>query len=204
MPPVIGAAVILLVEVGFSFATAIAITGAVVSFAVSTLVQAGIGLLTASQSRKSTAPSVNRLEDVSRFLTQSSIESHKVIYGTARMAGNVSFRAFSNSGNQKAVGGAFTTDTQDNLYQHTIICLAGHECEEITSVYLDDTLLCNHYGNTPQKYEDKNSFSPHYSDGATLLVIDPAKINELFILTDDEKKVLFSIEKPTIKVTILD
>jgi hypothetical protein len=70
--------------------------------------------------------------------------------------------------------------------------------------YLDDTLLCNHYGNTPQNYEDKNSFSPHYSDGATLLVIDPAKINELFILTDDEKKVLFSIEKPTIKVTILD
>ncbi len=70
--------------------------------------------------------------------------------------------------------------------------------------YLDDTLLCNHYGNTPQNYEDKNSFSPHYTDGSTLLVIDPTKINELFILTDDEKKVLFSIEKPTIKVTILD
>ncbi len=70
--------------------------------------------------------------------------------------------------------------------------------------YLDDTLLCNHYANTPNGYTDTNSFSPHYTDGATLLVIDSAKIDELFILTDDEKKVLFSIEKPTIKVTILD
>ncbi len=70
--------------------------------------------------------------------------------------------------------------------------------------YLDDSLLCNHYANTSQNYNDTNSFSPHYADGSTLLVVDSSKINELFILTDDEKKVLFSIEKPTIKVTILD
>lgn len=70
--------------------------------------------------------------------------------------------------------------------------------------YLDDTLLCNHYGNTPQAYSDTNTFSPHYTDGATLLIVDSSKVDELFILTDDEKKVLYSIEKPTIKVTIQD
>jgi hypothetical protein len=70
--------------------------------------------------------------------------------------------------------------------------------------YLDDSLLCNHYENTPQSYSDANNFSPHYADGSTLLVVDSSKVDELFILTDDEKKVLFSIEKPTIKVTIQD
>ena len=41
-------------------------------------------------------------------------------------------------------------------------------------------------------------------DGSTLLLTDPSRIDELFIMTTKEKELLFSIEKPTIKVTIKD
>ncbi|MDC0932625.1 hydrogenase [Arcobacteraceae bacterium] len=71
--------------------------------------------------------------------------------------------------------------------------------------YLDDNLICNHYNNTPLENEvDNNTFTPNYSEGSTLLVVDPTKINDLFIITKDEYRALFSIEKPTIKVTIKD
>jgi len=71
--------------------------------------------------------------------------------------------------------------------------------------YLDDNLQCNHYNNTPlENTIDNNTFTPNFSEGSTLLVVDPSKISELFIITKDEHKALFSIEKPTIKVTIKD
>ncbi|MEA2029968.1 MAG: hydrogenase, partial [Campylobacterota bacterium] len=53
-------------------------------------------------------------------------------------------------------------------------------------------------------YEDHTIFSPHYSQGSTLLLTNASRANELFILTPDELKALFSIEKPTLKVTIAD
>lgn len=68
--------------------------------------------------------------------------------------------------------------------------------------YLDDSLQCTHYSNNGKVYEDFTTFSPHYSQNSTLLVTNSEKIDKLFILTDDEIKTLFSIEKPTIKATI--
>ena len=69
--------------------------------------------------------------------------------------------------------------------------------------YLDETLKCDHYGNSkPEEFIDHTIFSPHYSEGSAVLVSDAAKVNDLFILTEDEIKALFSIEKPTIQVTI--
>jgi len=71
--------------------------------------------------------------------------------------------------------------------------------------YLDDSLLCNHYKNTPiENKNDFNMFTPNYSEGSTLLLTDPSKISELFIITQDEFQALLSIEKPTVKVTIKD
>lgn len=71
--------------------------------------------------------------------------------------------------------------------------------------YLDESLKCDHYTNTTDEtYEDFTIFSPHYSENSTLLLTDANKINDLFIVTEDEIKALFSIEKPTIKVTIKD
>jgi hydrogenase maturation factor HypF (carbamoyltransferase family) len=71
--------------------------------------------------------------------------------------------------------------------------------------YLDDTVRCNHYSNeTVLDKPDYTLYSPHYSACCTILLCDASKVDELFIMTDDEKKVLFSIEKPTIRVTIKD
>ncbi len=70
-------------------------------------------------------------------------------------------------------------------------------------LYLDDSLVCKHYSNENAFYDsDSTFFTPHYTDGCAVLVADPSKIDELFIMTDKEKEVLYSIEKPTIKVTI--
>lgn len=71
--------------------------------------------------------------------------------------------------------------------------------------YLNDAIRCNHYSNElSEEFNDDKYYSPHYTEGSDLLVVDSNKINELFIMTEDEIKVLFSIEKPTLKVTIKD
>ena len=71
--------------------------------------------------------------------------------------------------------------------------------------YLDDTIRCNHYSNdTVFDEADYTLFSPHYSKCCTVLLCNASKVDDLFIMTNDEKKVLFSIEKPSIKVTIKD
>ncbi len=71
--------------------------------------------------------------------------------------------------------------------------------------YLDDTIRCKHYSNEKVlDITDSMIYSPHYSSNCSLLLCDATKVDELFIMTDDEKKVLFSIEKPTIKATIKD
>jgi len=69
-----------------------------------------------------------------------------------------------------------------------------------SSYYLDESLKCDHYSNEIDKiYDDNTIFSPHYSKGCAVLITDASKINDLFIVTKDELKALFSIEKPTIK-----
>ena len=70
--------------------------------------------------------------------------------------------------------------------------------------YLNDDLRCTHYSNDAGYYNDTTFFTPHYTDGCVVLLADASKVDELFILTHQEKEVLFSIEKPTIKVTIRD
>ncbi|KIM10181.1 MAG: hypothetical protein KU38_07855 [Sulfurovum sp. FS08-3] len=71
--------------------------------------------------------------------------------------------------------------------------------------YLDERLVCNHYSNPALiNYEDCTIFSPHYSPDATLLLTHAAKVRELFNVTTEEINALFSIEKPTLKVTLAD
>ncbi|QOG12596.1 hydrogenase [Arcobacter sp. FWKO B] len=70
--------------------------------------------------------------------------------------------------------------------------------------YLDDSIVCNHYSNEGISTQDYTTFSPHYSEGCSVLLTDASKVDDLFIMTDEEKKALFSIEKPSIKVTIAD
>ena len=97
---------------------------------------------------------------------------------------------------------AFQSDNYDiSLCRRCIEDLQNPSSEH----YLDDNLKCNHYNNTPnENIVDYNTFTPNFSEGSTLLIVDPTKISDLFIITKDEHKALFSIEKPTIKVTIKD
>jgi len=81
--------------------------------------------------------------------------------------------------------------------------------EEITNPasnhYLDDTICCKHYSNSICHQEGDNTyFSPHYNGNDTILLCDATKVKELFLVTDEEIKALFSIEKPTLKFTIKD
>ena len=71
--------------------------------------------------------------------------------------------------------------------------------------YLDDTVRCTHYANE-EVYEDRDStyFSPHYNGNDTVLLCDATKVRDLFLVTDEEIKALFSIEKPTLKMTVND
>ncbi|WP_292663200.1 hydrogenase [Nitratifractor sp.] len=81
--------------------------------------------------------------------------------------------------------------------------------EEITDPaserFLDDTVVCTHYAND-EVYEDQDStyFSPHFNGNDTVLLCDTSKVRELFLVTDEEINALFSIEKPTLKVTVKD
>jgi hypothetical protein len=100
-------------------------------------------------------------------------------------------------------GEVIPSDFKSKAYD---IALCPKCLEDITNPaskhYLDDTLVCTHYCNEPFVSSDNTTFSPHYSMGASILVCDASKVDEMFILTAEEKKLLFSIEKPTIKVTI--
>ena len=73
-----------------------------------------------------------------------------------------------------------------------------------SSDYLNDSYVCTHYANQSNENNDFCSYSVHYSDGMTLLLCDANKANEFFYLSEIEQKALFSIEKPSIKVTIKD
>jgi len=89
------------------------------------------------------------------------------------------------------------------------ISLCNRCLENITNPssphYLDDTIRCKHYSNEEViEEQDLIMYSPHYSKSSTLLLCDAKKVDDLFIITEEEKKILFSIEKPTIKVTIKD
>lgn len=71
--------------------------------------------------------------------------------------------------------------------------------------YLDENLKCKHYNNNADvEYRNYSIYSPHYSKGSSVLITNPNSIFDLFILTQDELKALYSIEKPTIKATIKD
>ncbi|QDV34893.1 phage tail protein [Tautonia plasticadhaerens] len=67
-------------------------------------------------------------------MIRSSVESHKIIYGQARVSGPIVFITTTSSGPDST--GA--TVTGDNKFLHMVLPLAGHEVEEIGTLYLND------------------------------------------------------------------
>lgn len=63
------------------------------------------------------------------------ITTHRIIYGTRRVGGQVFFRDTTNSG----LDNLGNTSSGTNKFLHVCIAFAGHECEEISKVFFDDT-----------------------------------------------------------------
>jgi hypothetical protein len=65
-------------------------------------------------------------------VVRSSIESHKIIYGTAKVSGPLVYVATASEGQAPA------SPPKDNKMLYMVIPLAGHEVEEIPEVYFND------------------------------------------------------------------
>ncbi|AWM37013.1 MraY-like glycosyltransferase [Gemmata obscuriglobus] len=68
------------------------------------------------------------------IMVRSSVESHKIVYGRSRVSGPVALITTTSSGPDST--GA--TATGDNLFVHMVVALAGHEVEEIGTIYLNE------------------------------------------------------------------
>jgi len=122
---------LLLVGLGVSAATAATITAGIVTAITGAVISYGLSAIAGVISKKKTPGSAafasfaeNRIQ-----MVQSSIESFKVVYGRARVSGPIVL--------------ASTTDTSSyrNRVLHLLVVVAGHEVEEIESVYLDEDLV---------------------------------------------------------------
>mgnify|MGYP001193927301 CR=1 FL=1 len=90
-------------------------------------------------------------------------QDHAIIYGQTRVGGVIVFKE--------------TTDS--NKYLHMVVAIAGHECEEITSVFFNDEVLTlDGSGNAtaPEKYNGKARVIKHL--GTTTQAADNTLINE--------------------------
>ena len=140
MPPVVAAAGAI---VGGIVAGGAAVVGAVASVAAIPIV-AGITVGTIAYTAV-TAYAINALTKKSLKKAQAAAASlaaaqkgygtnvnavapasdHAIIYGTQRVGGVIFYRSV----------------TEDQLYLHSLLALAGHECEEISTIYADNLAL---------------------------------------------------------------
>ncbi len=91
-------------------------------------------------------------------MVNSTVETHKIIYGEAKVSGPIVYIGTTDSGPVPHGGPA----TGTNLMLHMVIALAGHEVEEIGTVFFNDkpvTLNADGYVT--------NSPYPYYPEGIT-------------------------------------
>lgn len=119
---------------GASVAIGGGILGALGGFLVSTAIsQIGGRAL----SKKPKQPAFSADAGGRTTIVRSSVESHKVIYGQAKVSGPLAFVATTDTGFSNQGG----TTNGTNKFLHMVIPLAGHEVEEIGTVYLNDVAL---------------------------------------------------------------
>lgn len=75
-------------------------------------------------------------------LQRSSVEPHKVIYGTRRVGGNVVFMDTTDETTyHDAETGEEKNYKKDNAALHLVIAMTGHEVDEIGDIYFDDEVV---------------------------------------------------------------
>lgn len=111
-----------------------ALVGASAGFVVSTAInQVGARAL----SRKPKAQQFTAEASGRTISIRSSVESHKIIYGQARVSGPLVYITTQNSGPDQNGD----TQTGSNKFLHMVIPLAGHEVEEIGDIYFNDVVV---------------------------------------------------------------
>lgn len=109
--------------------TAGGILASAAGFVVSSAINAVGGALTSKKPKRTGLTANQNLETI-----RSTIESHKIIYGQARVSGPILFDGATSSGLNSQ--GANVTGT--NKFRHFVIALAGHEVEEIGTIYIEN------------------------------------------------------------------
>ncbi|MBP3958332.1 hypothetical protein J8F10_24045 [Gemmata sp. G18] len=86
--------------------------------------------------KKAKAPSFSNEASGRSVTVRSSVESHKIVYGRARVSGPLVFA-------HTARGINFLGDAvdRDNAFLHLVIPLAGHEVDSIGDIYLNDEVV---------------------------------------------------------------
>ena len=100
-----------------------------------------------------------------RHIVRSAIAPHRVIYGEVSVSGHLTYAGTSGSGDQ---------------FMHMVITLAGHECEAIGDIYLNDELLPDLDGNgfpVSGDYKDYVRIKKHL--GGSSQVADPDLVSEV-------------------------
>jgi|GEM_PF-524101 len=115
--------------VGFSFLGATAFANSIAGFLVSTALSTIGAMAFAPKSEHN-----NFNKEARTVMVRSSVESHKIIYGIARVSGPIVFIGTTDSG--KDANGDTVNGT--NVFLHMVIALAGHEIDDITQIYFND------------------------------------------------------------------
>ena len=125
-------------------ATGLAVAGFTISATTAFAVTSSLTSLLVSRvmSNKSNRASFSQQSQGRSTVIRSSIESHKVIYGRVRTSGTLVFIETSDSADIKRVSsGLIENNDKKNQFIHMVVALAGHEVEEIESVFLNETEL---------------------------------------------------------------
>jgi hypothetical protein len=127
---------------GFGFATA---AFGVLPWSTAALaINAGLGFIVSTAvnqlgsralSKKPKAQAFTQEAQGRSIMIRSSVETHKLVYGTARVSGVLVHAATTDSGSGTVTG------TRDNKLLHLVVALAGHEVEMIDNVYFNDQQL---------------------------------------------------------------
>lgn len=103
----------------------IAASAALGFFAMNFAVTVGLSYLSSALAPKPKQAGVFRTESGYQVAGVGAAQDHAVIYGQTRVGGVVVYKEA----------------TDNNKFLHLVVAIAGHECEEITSVYLNDEIL---------------------------------------------------------------
>lgn len=161
--PVFADAITVAIAAYKAVTTAATVIAGLKIFATNFVLLAGLSFVMSALTPKPRQPGAFRTETGYQVAGIGPAQDHAIIYGQTRVGGVVVYKEA----------------TDNNKYLHLVVAIAGHECEEITSVYLNDEVLTlDGDGNAtaPDKYNGYVRVIKHL--GATDQVADATLIAE--------------------------